>query len=146
MTSQLRQSAWWIWLLPAMIFAALPLLVIGLLTQASTNQMRFLLWGVSAAVLVLAVAVWAASHGLSYSLWLGLTAGVVGIALLIFRELIAPLVTDPTSAYRLPAFIRARPGYMLHLFREAGVGAMVVCVLFLIGEFITRRRAKTGNP
>lgn len=145
MKSQMRPSAWWIWLLPSLIGAALPMLVLGMLTTAYTTQFRFSLWGWSAAILILAVAVWAASRGLSYGLWLGLTAGVIGISLLIFHELIKPVVEDRTLAYRLPTFLSGHPDCKLQLIRSIGIGAMVVCVLFLVGIFISRRRTGTED-
>jgi hypothetical protein len=141
MQTALRKSAWWVWLLPTLIGADLPLLLLGFGTARVTDLTLFSLWGWLSAVMITAVAVWAASRSVSYVYWLGILTNSIGLSLLIFNRLLWDNRAELfDNLHRLPVFLRSHASSDIMLMRTIGLFSIGVGVVFLIYDAIAQRR------
>lgn len=141
MKSSLRQSPWWVWLLPTLLGADMPLLVVGFATARITENPVFSLWAWVSAVLITTLAIWAANRNVSYVYWLGILTNSIGLSLLVFDRLLWANRTDFfENLYRLPELLRNHVSPDITLMRTAGLFAIGVGVLFLVYDAIAQRR------
>jgi hypothetical protein len=141
MKSSLRQSPWWVWLLPTLIGADLPLLVVGFATARITDNPVFSLWAWVSAVLITTLAIWAANRNVSYVYSLGILTNSIGLSLLVFDRLLWNNRSDFfENLHRLPAILRNHVSPDITLMRTAGLFAIGVGVLFLVYDAIGQRR------
>ena len=141
MKSSLRGSAWWVWLVPLLIGADLPVLIVGFGTARVTDNAVFSLWAWVSAVLITALAAWAANRNVSYGYWLGMLTSSVGLSLLVFDRLLWENRGDLfKNLDRLPGFLRSQAASDIDLMRTLGLFAIGVGVLFLVYDAIAQRR------
>ena len=138
MSLSLRKSPWWVWMLPTLLGADAPLLIIGFGTARLTDGAVFSLWAWISTVLITTLAFWAANRNVSYIYWLGILASSIGLSLLIYNRLLWDHRTEFfENLYRLPRFFQT---FDITLVRTAGLFAIGVGVVFLVYDAIAQRR------
>jgi len=141
MRTPVRQSPWWLWLLPTLIGADLPLLVLGFGAACVTGNTIFSLCAWVSAVAITAVAVWAANRNVSYGYWLGVLTGLLGLSLLVFDRLLWENRSDFfLNLSRMPALLRPHLSAGITVIRTLGLFSIGVGVVFLIYDAIAQRR------
>lgn len=142
MPSSVQKSAWWVWLLPTLIGADLPMLIVGFALEKVTGYALFTLWGWLSAVFVTVLAMWAASRNVSYGYWLGILTSGIGLSTLVLHRLLWENRADYYgNLHHLPAVLRTVMGADIAVFKTIGLFALGVGVLFLVFDAIAQRRS-----
>lgn len=140
MPRSLRQSAWWVWVLPMAIGADLPLLGLGFFAAHITDNTLFSLCGWLSAILVSSLAIWTASRDISYGYWLGILSGTTGVSFLVFHRLLWDNRKEwYDNLYRIAPGLRQ--ALDLDLLRYAGLFAIAFGVLFLVYDAVAQRKS-----
>ena len=141
MPTSLRHSAWWVWLLPTVVGADIPLLAIGFAANGITGHTLFSLWAWLSVLVVTCLSAWTANRGITYGYWLGVLSGVTGLSYLAFYRLLWNQRQDIyANLHRLPFDLGNKLNLDIKMVRDVGLFAIGVGMLFLLYDAFRQRR------